>query len=208
MLNVAMTGAQPKSPPPGALPETNSGEVVTFDDLLVRIGKDKDRDAFIRLFEHFAPRVKSFLLKSLRDNQLADDLAQETMLTVWHRAKSYDPSQAGASTWIFTIARNKKIDHYRKVSRGGMVLPDLDIEQETPEDLSPDALAIRQQREEHIASVLKELPEEQAHIVRKAYFEDKSHGEIAEEEGLPLGTVKSRMRLALERLRYHIGDDI
>ena len=92
----------------------DSASAVTFDDLLVAVGKTGNRDAFVRLFEYFAPRVKSFLMRGGLSEDMADELAQETMLTAWHRAESYNPGKAKASTWIYTIARNKKIDWLRK----------------------------------------------------------------------------------------------
>ncbi|MBU0801108.1 MAG: sigma-70 family RNA polymerase sigma factor [Alphaproteobacteria bacterium] len=184
----------------------------TSEDLLVAVGQARSRDAFIRLFEHYAPRVKSFLIKGGTPPDLADELAQETMLTVWHRAAQYDPAKSGAGTWIYTIARNKRIDAARrKAARGGAAhnvpvdelffLPDAD----TP---TPDQ-AIAEAQETHIVSAaMATLPPEQAEILYKSFFENKTHSEIAEETHLPLGTVKSRIRLALERLRAKIGPEM
>lgn len=178
---------------------------VTFDDLLVAVGQTRNRDAFVRLFEHFAPRVKSFLMKAGMAPDQADELAQETMLTVWHRAASYDPARAGAGTWIFTIARNKRIDFLRRgaatVSAGALdpLLADENA------DL-PDDVAARAEEDRILSAALGELPADQAVLVRKAFFEDKSHSDIAAETNLPLGTVKSRLRLAMDRLRRHVKD--
>lgn len=176
---------------------------VTFDDLLVAVGKSKNRDAFIRVFEHFAPRVKSFLMKGGMTAELADELAQETMLTVWQKADVYDPQQSAASTWIFTIARNKRIDALRKAGRPQAELSDPMMVSDL---IAPDELTCMNEQRERLNKALKELPEEQAALIRKSFLEEKPHTDIAEETNIPLGTVKSRIRLALEKLRYHMGD--
>ncbi|MEM7650741.1 MAG: sigma-70 family RNA polymerase sigma factor [Pseudomonadota bacterium] len=170
-----------------------------FSELLHALGQEKNKEAFIALFDHFAPRVKSFLMKGGASPEAADELAQETMLTVWNKADKYDPKQAAASTWIFTIARNKRIDALRKTKRHDPNPSDpLLLEDDAP---SPRDNAIQKQDTSVIADALEKLPEEQADLIRKSFFEDKSHAVIAEETGIPLGTVKSRIRLALERLR-------
>ena len=158
----------------------------------------QDQAAFAELFAHFAPRVKGFLMKSGADASLAEECTQEVMATLWRKAHMFDPSRASAATWIFTIARNRKIDALRKQRR-----PE-------PEDLpwgpeaEPDqaeAIGLKQETEQ-LAVAIKELPEKQRILVEQAYFGDLSHSEIAEITGLPLGTIKSRIRLALERLRH------
>ena len=177
----------------------------SFDVLLQKISEDKDRDAFIELFNHFAPRIKSFLMKSGLNPDVADELAQETMLTVWNKADQYKSSQAAASTWIFTIARNKKIDYFRKHSKTPLTKHDLAFSQS--EQALPDDEFDQEQQQDKIAQLLSEIPEEQALLIQKAYFEDKTHQDIAQETGIALGTVKSRIRLGLERLR-HLLDGI
>jgi RNA polymerase sigma factor (sigma-70 family) len=177
---------------------------VTFEDLLVAVGKSRDRDAFVRLFEHFAPRVKSFLLKSGMNPAQADDLAQETMLTVWRKAPQFNPMLAGASTWIFTVARNRRIDFLR---RNGRPEPDPnDPLMSRNSEPAPDAAVSRDEESKAIFNALAKLPAEQADLVRKAFYEDKTHSDIASETGLPLGTVKSRLRLAMARLRDLLGE--
>ncbi len=169
-----------------------------FSTLLLAVGQDRDKAAFVKLFAHFAPRVKSFLMKGGTSESLADELAQETMLAVWDKAAAFNPAKASASTWIYTIARNKKIDALRKGVRYDLDIDDYDAEDDAP--LATEGLM----REEEIAAVadaLQNLPEEQAELIRQSFFEGKSHSEIADEKKLPLGTVKSRMRLALDRLR-------
>lgn len=163
-----------------------------------RIRDHQDQTAFVELFEHFAPRVKAFLMKSGASETMAEECAQEVMATVWRKSHMFDPVRASAATWIFTIARNRKIDALRKQRR-----PE-------PEDLTwgpeaePDAEDVisMQQETKQLASALAELPEKQRDLIERAYFGDLSHREIAAETGLPLGTIKSRIRLALDRLRH------
>jgi RNA polymerase sigma-70 factor (ECF subfamily) len=173
-------------------------------DLLQTLAEARDRQAFARLFAHFAPRVKSYLRRLGAGDTLAEELAQEVMLTVWRRAHLFDRRQAGASTWIFTIARNKRIDAIRRDKR-----PDLDPEDPAlvPEAEAPaDKLVEAGQKEERLRQAIEILPQEQAALLRMSFFEDKSHSAIAEELDLPLGTVKSRLRLALSRLRSMLED--
>ncbi|MEQ9258428.1 MAG: sigma-70 family RNA polymerase sigma factor [Roseovarius sp.] len=164
----------------------------------MRIRDRQDREAFALLFRHFAPRVKAFLMRSGADATLAEECTQEVMATLWQKAHLFDPARASAATWIFTIARNRKIDALRRTRR-----PE-------PEDLSwgpeaePDqeeALAL-QQESEKLEAAIGALPDKQRELIEKAYFGDLSHSEIAAETGLPLGTIKSRIRLALDRLRH------
>ena len=167
-------------------------------ELIKKVETLKDTAAFEELFNHFAPRVKAFLMKSGADHQMAEECSQEVMATVWRKAHLFDPSRASASTWIFTIARNKKIDAIRKQNRPEpeQLYQDQDYEpdQETIVEL--------QQETERLTLALEELPEKQRVLVEKAYLGELSHSEIAEITGLPLGTIKSRIRLALEKLRH------
>lgn len=165
---------------------------------LIRIRDDRDETAFVALFRHFAPRVKAFLMRSGADAALAEEVAQEVMATVWHKAAQFDPARASVATWIFTIARNRKIDALRKQAR-----PE-------PEDLpwgpepdpdQADAVGLQQEMD-HLGQALAELPDKQRELIEKAYFGELTHREIADATGLPLGTIKSRIRLALDRLRH------
>ncbi|MCH2165414.1 MAG: sigma-70 family RNA polymerase sigma factor [Marinovum sp.] len=167
---------------------------------VVRIRDARDQSAFAELFAHFAPRVKAFLMRSGSDATLAEECTQEVMATLWQKAHLFDPSRASVSTWIYTIARNKKIDYLRKQRR-----PE-------PEELSwgpeeepdqADVLALNEESEQ-LGRAIAALPEKQRDLIQKAYFGDLSHSEIALATGLPLGTIKSRIRLALERLRHAI----
>jgi RNA polymerase sigma-70 factor, ECF subfamily len=166
--------------------------------LLRSIAVDRDRAAFAELFGHFAPRVKGFLMRYGLPDVLSEDLAQETMLTVWRKANRFDPARAGVSTWIFTIARNKRIDRLRR-DRGGAAR--FDISDEADNCGSSEELAIAEETAEQVRMAIAALPDNQAQIVRLSFFAEKPHAEIAQELDIPLGTVKSRVRLALARLR-------
>lgn len=192
-----------RPPLPAAAGPVKSADHTTYEDLLVAVGKTRNRDAFIRLFEHFAPRIKSFLMRGGLTQEMADELSQETMLAVWQKAGSFNPDRASASTWIFTIARNKRIDYFRRSGRAEL---DLDDPMMAPDYApAPDQLISLRQQEKRLECALNELPRDQAEMIRKAFLEEKTHADIAAETGIPLGTVKSRIRLALERLRYHLG---
>ncbi len=166
--------------------------------LVSRVREDKDRRAFAELFTHFAPRVKSFLMKSGANEALAEECTQEVMATLWTKSHMFDPSRASVSTWVFTIARNRKIDALRRQRRpepeelpwGPQAEPD-----------QADQLALQQETEK-LAKAIADLPAKQRELIERAYFGDLSHSEIADVTGLPLGTIKSRIRLALDRLRH------
>jgi RNA polymerase sigma-70 factor (ECF subfamily) len=169
--------------------------------LLIRVRDQRDEAAFAELFRHFAPRVKGFLMKSGAAAGVAEDCAQDVMAVLWQKAHLFDPARASVATWVFTIARNRRIDALRKARR-----PE-------PEDLpwgpeaEPDqqeALEM-QQETDRLGEAIAQLPEKQRVLIERAYFGDLSHTEIAAETGLPLGTIKSRIRLALERLRHRMS---
>jgi RNA polymerase sigma-70 factor (ECF subfamily) len=194
-------------PVPASLPTYAAaspvGQQAYYNMLIQRIGQNQDKQSFIEVFQHFAPRVKYFLMKGGATEEQADELAQETMLSVWQQSHSFDPKQASASTWIFTIARNKRIDAFRKTSRIQLTPRDYSDQthlkdEQTP---APDDALDRVQEESAVADILETLPADQLDLIRKSFFEEKSHADIARELHLPLGTVKSRIRLALERLR-------
>jgi RNA polymerase sigma-70 factor, ECF subfamily len=167
--------------------------------LLRSIALNGDRAAFAKLFGHFAPRVKGFLMRYGLPEVLSEDLAQETMLTVWRKAGLFDPARAGVSTWIFTIARNKRTDRLRR-DRGAATAR-FDASDEMEDCGSSEEFAIAAETAEQVRTAMAALPDNQAEIVRLSFFAEKPHAEIAQELGIPLGTVKSRARLALARLR-------
>ncbi|KPQ07295.1 MAG: RNA polymerase sigma-70 factor, ECF subfamily [Rhodobacteraceae bacterium HLUCCA12] len=164
---------------------------------MLSVAQHGDEAAFAELFAHFAPRIKAFLLKSGAGGPMAEECAQDVMATVWHKARLFDPSRASVATWIFTIARNRRIDALRKARRPEP--EDLPWGPE-PEPDQADVLSL-QQESEKLGEALALLPENQRALIEQAYFGDLSHGEIARITGLPLGTIKSRIRLALEKLR-------
>lgn len=163
-----------------------------------RIRDAQDQAAFAELFQHFAPRIKAFLIKSGSDVTLAEECAQEVMATLWHKAHLFDPTRATVATWVFTIARNKRIDVLRKQRRPEPEELGWGPKAEPEQD---DVLALQQETAQ-LRDALTALPEAQRQLIEKAYFGDLSHREIASQTGLPLGTIKSRIRLALDRLRH------
>jgi RNA polymerase sigma-70 factor (ECF subfamily) len=170
---------------------------------IVSIAERGDREAFANLFGHFAPRVKNYLMRLGAPPEAAEELAQETLLTVWRRAAAFDPTRAAASTWIFTIARNLRIDLSRREARG---IPPDDPSQNDPGPTAPDDALSSVEDEGRIGRALATLPKEQAQVIALAFFADKPHSEIARDLGLPLGTVKSRLRLAMGRLRAALAE--
>jgi len=177
-----------------------------LEALLARISRESDRAAFAVLFDHFAPRVKAYLLRLGLEEGRAEEVVQEVMLKVWNKAASYDPGQAAPSTWIFTIARNRRIDIARRESQPAITPGDPALVPEAEE--AADRRVQRREEAAHIARAIAALPAEQAELLRLAYFEDLAHGAIAERTGLPLGTVKSRLRLAMDKLRRRLGEEL
>ncbi|WP_394707395.1 sigma-70 family RNA polymerase sigma factor [uncultured Celeribacter sp.] len=174
--------------------------VLTQD--LIAVRDQRDRAAFGRLYDHFAPRLKGMMIRGgLRDGT-AEDVVQDVMLSVWHKAAQFDPHRAEAAGWIYGIARNRRIDLAR---RRPLSLPE---ELPEPESLEPDQTQViaLQQEARHLAEALDRLAPEQADVLRAAYFDDISHSQISDVKGLPLGTIKSRIRLGLERLRHELRD--
>jgi RNA polymerase sigma-70 factor, ECF subfamily len=173
-------------------------------DLLAAIGQGS-REAFAAFFARYALRVKAFLIRGGTRHDEAEELAQEVMVTVWRKAATFDPSRASAATWLFTVARNRRIDLARRHARPA---PDPEDPLFQP-DPDPDGAAIlgAGQRDAALRAALEELPVEQREVLRVAFFEGLSQTEIAEKLDLPLGTVKSRSRLALSRLRGILGED-
>lgn len=193
----------------GVAKDQEVGRVAKPQDELTELTRDllavrdhRDRAAFGRLFDYFAPRLKGMMLNAgLRDGS-AEDVVQDVMLAVWHKAAQFDPHRAEAAGWIYGIARNRRIDLAR---RKPLVLPE---ELPEPESTEPDAAQILalQQEARHLAEALERLAPEQAEILRAAYFDDISQSRISETKGVPLGTIKSRIRLGLERLRHELRE--
>jgi RNA polymerase sigma-70 factor (ECF subfamily) len=164
---------------------------------IVAVARTQDKTRFALLFDHFAPRLKGFFLRLGVPAAMAEDLAQDTMLTVWRKAAMFDPARASAATWIFTIARNLRIDTKRR-ERDPQLLEE--FYDAAPQPMPSDAV-LSAEREARVRVALEQLPPDQADVVRLSYFEDRPHVEIAAALSIPLGTVKSRIRLAMTRLR-------
>jgi len=194
-----------KSPTPAPVPassEDGAEKKIRYEDLLVRVGASRDREAFAQVFAYFAPRVKSYLLKHGASESAAEEVVQNTFVTVWEKAEKYNPKKAAASTWIFTIARNKRIDALRRekyvqVNSDAPAVQNASYESEEAYATAEDA--------SRLAAAIDDLPPEQAKLLRMAFFDEKSHSTISKETKLPLGTVKSRLRLGLEKLRGMMG---
>jgi RNA polymerase sigma-70 factor, ECF subfamily len=169
-------------------------------DFIEAIAARADRAAFAALFRHFAPRVKAFIAKGGADSDTAQEVAQEAMIMVWRKAASFDRTRASAATWIYTIARNKRIDLLRKNARPAIETDDW-LTIFATEDEGADTSIFAGQTYDRMKELMDDLSDDQLIVIRKAFFEDKTHTDIAQELKLPLGTVKSRIRLALGRLR-------
>lgn len=170
-----------------------------FARLVRAVAATRDQDAFTALFDHFAPRLKSWLMKRGMNSEEAEELVQDVMTILWHRASLYDPARSSLSTWLFRVARNRHIDAKRRARNRKF------DGQETflalAEVPGVDTLFESKERDERVRDALSQIPDEQMKLVRAAFFLGQSHSEIAASTGLPLGTVKSRIRLAFERLR-------
>ena len=167
---------------------------------LVAVGRRRDREAFAALFRFFAPRLKRYFLRIGCPARQAEDLVQETLMRVWDRADRYDPGRAQASTWIFTVARNLRLDSLRGERRPEPESEALLSALPDPSD-GANLMLESHRREERVRAALAALPEDQLEILQLSFFEDVAHSDIAQRLGLPLGTVKSRIRRALQRLR-------
>jgi RNA polymerase sigma-70 factor (ECF subfamily) len=173
--------------------------------LLERVAGSQDKQAFAALFRFYAPRLKSFLLKQGFSDIEGDDLVQETMLNLWRKAGSFNAGKAGVSTWVFTIARNCGIDRRRRAARLSTAPVDEDAEEADPDPLAEQIIIVRE-NEAAVRAALARLPDEQATVIRMSFFGENPQAEIARSLGIPLGTVKSRVRLALQRLRLMMDE--
>jgi RNA polymerase sigma-70 factor (ECF subfamily) len=179
-------------------------ERAVFADLVEAIAAHRDKAAFGRLFDWYAPRVKGYLLRLGLSAAEAEEAAQDVLVAVWRKADTFDRRQASVSTWIFRIARNRRIDLYRR--QRGELDPDEPLLHPEP-PLAADAGLEAAEREGRVRQALTELPPEQLDLIRRAFYEGLTHSEIAETTGLALGTVKSRLRLAFVKLKFRLGDD-
>ena len=173
-------------------------------DCMTAISEARSREAFAELFEFFAPRLKSYMLRLGAAEGEAEELAQEVMVTLWQKAGLYDRKQVSVSTWLFRIARNRRIDAQRRQRRPELLADDPILR--PPEIERPDDLMAQEQMEEAVRAELAKLPQDQQMLLRAAFYDGLSHSEIARAFNLPLGTVKSRIRLAFQRLRGGLED--
>lgn len=168
------------------------------------IASQQDRAAFTRLFRHFAPLIKAFALAGSKlSASVADELVQEVMLKVWQKAGGFNPEKAAASTWVYTIARNCRTDMFRRLQKFDTPLAEEDVVPDQGGE-EPFALLQSRRREVRVRELMKTLPPDQMQILAKVYMEGKSHAEAAVELDLPLGTVKSRVRLAIQKLQLQV----
>jgi RNA polymerase sigma-70 factor (ECF subfamily) len=178
----------------------SSAQISHWNQCLESIAKSRDKQQYMLFYDHFAPRLKSWLLGVTKDDTLAEEIAQETMMTVWRKAHQYDSSKAAASTWIFRIARNLHVDHLRRQQvrdRANWIFDDTET---VDYDVHSDGRKIRDE--------IKKLPVQQAQVIFKSFFEGKSHQEISDEMSIPLGSVKSSLRLAFQKLSKAVRPEI
>jgi len=176
-----------------------------LSDLLTAVGSRRDGAAFTALFDHFAPRVHAHMVRLGLAPMAADDLTQEVMETVWCKAHLYDPCKSAPVTWIYRIARNRRIDVGRR-SREWKPAPDISILDIADCSAASDERLDGARRKRCVLAALDGLPRDQYTLVRLAFFEGLTHSAIARQQNLPLGTVKSRLRLAFARLRRLLND--
>lgn len=172
--------------------------------LIAAVARSADREAFAVLFDHFAPRVKGLLMRGGAPAELAEEVAQETLLAVWRKAALFDPAKASASTWIATIARNLRIDIARRETRSRLSQVYEILDEEAPEQ--PDAVLSGAERDARVRAAMTQLSPDQYRVVELAFLEGFSHQDVAHRLAIPLGTVKSRLRLALSHLRAGLED--
>ena len=191
--------ARPVNEPPLTPPDDSAGS--NWAERLARVAHNNDRQAFRELYEHFAPRIKAYAINQ-GFSQHAEVLVQEVMTNVWRNADKYSPELASVATWIFTIARNQRIDILRKLNRtrAEVVIETEELWQIPTEDSTIFSIQ-NLSTEKFVQHSIAQLPEEQMIALRKVYYEGKTHEEVAQELQIPLGTVKGRIRLSLQKLR-------
>ena len=177
---------------------------VDTNGLLKAVGESRDGAAFTVLFDHFGPRVRAQMLRLGLPAVTAEDVAQDVMETIWRKAHLYDSEKSAAATWVFQIARHRSIDLRRRNREHACAVEEF-FAIPDPSEGSDDRLDANQ-REECVRAALDVLPREQVTLVRLAFFDGLSHSTIARRLNLPLGTVKSRLRLAFTRLRRSLLD--
>jgi RNA polymerase sigma-70 factor, ECF subfamily len=184
--------------------QKSSSSNISHEELVILVAQSKDKDAFQLLFSYFAPRLKSYLKNFKISDQKAEGLVQDVMLTLWQKADKFDPAKAKISTWLFRIARNKYIDQVRKQK-----YPELNVDDHSASMVAPektDQALEEKQSSFLIKRAMEKLKKNQRDVIKLSFFNELSHSQIAEETGLPLGTIKSRIRMAFQALRKELGD--
>jgi len=181
---------------------------VEWADLIGRVASRGDREAFKSLFEHFAPRIKGFMLKAGCSADEADEIAQNTLIAVWRNAGQFDPDSTGAAAWIFTIARNLRIDSLRRTARTSRIDVGVELADMADPTEPADLMISRVEDASRVKTAVARLPPEQSSVIRLSFIEDRPHPEIASLLGIPLGTVKSRIRLAMNRLKDLLDEEL
>ena len=197
--------SNPRSASQHSARPTEKKGIKVWNEHLVRLSKTQDTQSFQALFTHFSPLIRNYFLSkypSQQSYQMIEELIQEVMIKVWQKSASYDPSKAAASTWIFTLARNTRIDMLRRQNKYANTssIETEDVWEDTTEN-GPYTFLTHKRDELRIKESLQSLPQEQATVIRKVYMEAKSHSEVAAELEIPLGTIKSRVRLAQNKLQ-------
>ncbi|TNE85641.1 sigma-70 family RNA polymerase sigma factor [Porticoccus sp.] len=181
--------------------ETKSAD---WSAMLASLSMTRDKQLFIQLFRHFAPRIKGYIVRLGLTEGTAEELTQETMLLVWRKAHLFNPKKAAASTWIYTLARNQSIDWMRKQKYPEY---DLDTWRDEEGELHEEHGAEQSMISDRVAMAIHQLPENQAQVIYMSFYEGRTHSEIADRLSIPLGSVKSRIRLAAEKLKLTLGGD-
>lgn len=182
----------------------DEGEKLQFQNLVKAVAENRDRLAFATLFDYYGPRLKSWLMRQKMNAQESEDLVQDVMIVLWHKAHLYDPAKSSLSTWLFRIARNRRIDAARRQKSRVLDETDPSLIPESP--VAADDVVETGDREALVKAALQQLPAEQVELIRMAFFLGQSHSEIAGNTGLPLGTVKSRLRLAFGKLKKLLAE--
>lgn len=194
----------PPTVPPGRQMTLDADIATRHRDLIVRVAEHQDKQAFAELFEWYAPRVKAMLLKLNSSNELAEDIMQDVLMTVWLKADKFAAAKGSVGTWIFTITRNRRIDAFRKQSsRHYMDIDEMEFADDAP---AADDVLLSDEQDRLVADVAATLPEDMREVIQLAFVEDKSQTSIADELGIPLGTVKSRTRRAFQKIREKLED--
>ncbi len=175
-----------------------------FAGLLNEVAETRSRQAFAELFEHFGPRLKAFMMRKGANAELAEDLVQDAMIAVWNKAGMFSPGKGSVTTWIYTIARNLRIDRLRR--EGSRYFTDIDEYEEASDDPASDEVVISREQDALVTGALDVLPADQREVIVMAFMDDMTQTEIAEKLDVPLGTVKSRMRLAYRKMGAVLED--